>query len=516
MSHLDRLLTELTRSSALPDVPESVEVIQTHASVVFLTPTHVYKLKKPLDLGFLDYSTLDKREHCCREEVRLNRRLAPDVYLGVEPVTEGPSGLQVGGDGPPLEWVVHMRRLDDSHTLRSRLSEGSLPSEVIDAVGARVAQFHASAESGPASFASFDVVAETARDNVRTLRELDTHPELVDRLEQATERELAQHASTIAARAHRAIAIHGDLRLEHVYWRPERAAPDDLVIIDCIEFSDALRFAEPVADIAFLSMDLRAYGAWDLAARLETAWTEASGDVEGAALFPFYVAYRSAVRAKVAALTAAESEVPEPARAAARARLLRHLLLALQTLETHGPTLVAVGGLPGTGKSTVARVAANVLHAEVVRSDVVRKELVGLRPEGSAAAAPDQGLYTPEHTARTYEEVLRRARTALTEGGSVVVDATWSKAALRASLQALAVELGVPFRFLVCELPEHLLKERIASRKGDASDADFGIYLHAKARWEPVADATDVVHIDTSPSADEVGRAVKEALVSRP
>jgi aminoglycoside phosphotransferase family enzyme len=414
---LARLIKALCNPEAYPEPPGGVLVRQTHISVVFLAGRHAYKINKPVDLGFLDFSTLEARHHFCAEEVRLNRRLAPAVYRGVVPVTRGGEGLRFGGEGEAVEWAVQMERLPEEATLLNRLRRRELDASQIDRLAQRIAAFHAVAETSPriTSFTRFDAIAGNCLDN------LDVPPADVDnlvrrpileRLRARTEETLARLRPRIESRAARGIPrdTHGDLRLEHIYLFPEKQPPNGFVIIDGIEFNERFRFADPVADMAFAVMDLKFEGRRDLAATFADAYFRAAGDEEGRELLPLYTAYRSTVRAKVNGIKSAETEIPEGERATARGRARAHWLLALGELEevNRKPCLVLIGGLPGSGKSTLARGLAEHASFHVFRSDVVRKELAagaGVAPESPTPA----NIYTPEWIAKTYAECLRLA-----------------------------------------------------------------------------------------------------------
>jgi hypothetical protein len=317
----------------------SPRVIQTHISVVFLFRDVVYKLKKPVNLGFLDFGTLDRRRHFCEEEVRLNRRLAPAVYLGVVPVTAGATGLRFEGDGDAVEWAVKMARLPEGASLLDRLARGAVTELLVVKLAERVAEFHARAESGQhiAESARFEAVAANARDNF-TQSEAQVGVAIArdefDRLRERTAAELTRLRPLIESRAARGVPrdTHGDLHLDHVYHFPDRGPPDDLIAIDCIEFADRFRHADPVADAAFLAMDFAFRDRPDLAEVFKSNYVRASGDAEGADLFPLYESYRAAVRAKVEGMELGEAEIPQAERDDAKRRAAAHWRLAATAL----------------------------------------------------------------------------------------------------------------------------------------------------------------------------------------
>ena len=496
---LVHLIQTLSKPSAYPHPIHKIEVRQTHISVVFLAGDFAYKIKKPVELGFLDFSTLEKRRHFCNEEVRLNRRLAPSVYLGVVPVARQGSKVVLGGQGEAIEWAVKMERLPDSATLQSWLARGEVNPEIVEALGRKVASFHAQADSGGhvSLFGRFDVVARNARENFEQSVSqvgITVSPTVHERLRALTEEALTGLKPLMERRADRDVPrdTHGDLHLDHVYLFPDRGPPDDLVIIDCIEFNERFRFADPVADMAFLVMDLSFQGRSDLARAFAESYFRASGDAEGRALLPFYTAYRAAVRAKVEGFELAEKEIPATERAAARARARAHWLLALGELETPSrkPCLVLVGGLPGTGKSTLAQALVDKADFCLIRSDVVRKELAGRADSYRESALFGEGLYTPDWNDRTYAECLRRAEALLFEGKRVLIDASFREEKRRRAFLEAAAGFGTPGVFLLCQAEPDTVRARIAGRRNDASDADWSIYQAAAKTWQKPGEHT--------------------------
>jgi len=500
---LPRLIEALTDPAAYPYAVAAVEVRQTHISSVFLAGPYAYKVKKPVALGFLDFTTPEKRFHFCHEEVRLNHRLAPDVYLGVVPIVASPAGVRIEGDGAIVEWAVKMRRLPDEATLLERVRSGEADTNVVETVARRIAAFHREAETNEriASFGRFDAVARNLLDIFEQAmpRVGDTVSRSVfDRTRALTEECLARLRPLIDARAARGMPrdCHGDMHLDHVYCFPQEPPPGDLVIIDCIEFNERFRFIDPVADMAFAVMDLTLNGRRDLARAFANSYFQAVGDEEGRALMPLYMAYRATVRGMVESLLRGEGEVPDSEREAARTRSLAHWLLALTELETPGrrPCLLLITGLPGSGKSTIARQLAQCSQFQVIRSDIVRKELAGVSTFEQSPPEFRDVLYSADLTDLTYAECLRRAQQLLAEGQRVLVDATFREEQQRKRFLNAAVLYGVPAAIVVCTVSPETVRRRLAERMGDASDADWGVYLQVAANWEEPGNEVRRVH----------------------
>lgn len=523
-----RLIEELRDPGAYPHPVQEVEVRQTHISAVFLAGVYVYKVKKPVDLDFLDFTTLDRRRRFCREEVRLNRRLAPDVYLGVVPIRAGEEGgLDVGKDvleddpeSGAVEYAVKMRRLPDDATVEAHLEESEAVGRVLERLGRRIADFHGQAASGPeiARFGRLEVVAGNARENLEQSRphvgetvSEEVHRRLALRLEERLEK----LGSLIEERARRHVPrdTHGDLHLEHVYLLPDRDPPEDLVVIDCIEFNERFRYADPISDMAFLAMDLLFHGRPDLERRFSRAYLQASGDTEGMELLPFYRSYRAAIRGKVDGMVTDEEEVPAEERRRAVRRARGHWLLALSEIEepARRPALVLVGGLPGTGKSTLAGELAERAGFQVVSSDRVRKELAGLDPSQAADADFEKGLYAPEWTRRTYRACLERVREGLFRGRRLLVDASFREEEKRRWFRETAREWGVRHVLLVCRAPAEVVRDHLEGRGPTASDADWKVYRRAAETWEEPETATRRVVAPVS-TAETVEASVREAL----
>jgi aminoglycoside phosphotransferase family enzyme/predicted kinase len=480
--NLDALIDLLSNPAAYPEATAPPRICQTHISVVFLTDRHAYKIKKPVNLGFLDFSTLAKRRHFCEEEVRLNRRLAPDVYLGVVPVTA--AGVEAAGE--PVEWAVKMVRLPEEATLQKRLLRGEVDAAILRRLAERLAAFHREARRGPeiSACGRFDVVAGNARENFgQTQAAIGTtvYPAVYARVQELTDFGLKQNEPLIEARAAAGLPCetHGDLHLDHIYYFPERPPPDDLVIVDCIEFNERFRFADPVCDAAFVAMDLRFHGCRGLGWEFFKEYLQASQDLDSGALFHFYAAYRAVVRAKVEGIKALESEVPPEERDRALTRSRALWLLALTTLDwLDAPALILVAGLPGSGKSTLARHLCENGKRHLIQSDRVRKELAG-NVTGSA-------LYSWEWNERTYSECLRQMEQKMFEGKPVVVDANFREDAQRQRFLASAVRWGVPAILFLCQVGDEVARQRLLNRKGDISDADWAIRQGLADEWEPL------------------------------
>jgi len=524
---LETLITELSQARAYPgsDPGRAIECVQTHISVVFLVGHEVFKIHKPVDFGFLDFTTLEARERDCQAEVEVNRELAPGVYRGVVAIVHTPEGLEVVrdlaelGGRTPIEWAVWMRRLPESATFASLLARGELDGRHLWALAATLAVFyrdgasHAAAHPELCSLGDVETVTRNVRENFEQLAamidqaKLERRPppfdrDLLARISQASEAALTQVRERIHAR-HESGKIrdtHGDLRLDHVYHlrsstEPELRDPEleraaaarDLLIIDRIEFTDRFRWSDPIADIAFLVMDLQARGAWALARLLTDHFIDASEDHEGRELLPFYTGYRAMVRAKVAAMAAAEPELGPIARERARAKAEARARLALVELAPvhERPCLVLIAGLPGSGKSALARALRETGNFAWLRSDELRKRLAGLDPLASGKSEVGQGIYTDEWTERTYAACLSRAADICKAGGRALVDATFIDAERRREFVEAAIDWGVPAHLLITEAPAELIRQRLAARTGDPSDADWTVYQAAAARWAP-------------------------------
>jgi aminoglycoside phosphotransferase family enzyme/predicted kinase len=535
----DGLPDELERPEALPEDPPpaqaDVEHVQTHLSHVFLSPGQVYKLHKAVDLGFVSFATRAERNDDCLRELRLNRRLAEDVYRGVAAVRRdpetgrhrlGPVETEPEALDPAREHCVVMRRLAEEDSALARLERGALGRAELERVAERLAVFHAEAALGAP--APFDAEAWRGRMADPALANYDAmegerhglDPEHLRTGREATEAALDRLAPDFERRrvAGRAVDGHGDLHLQHVFL--EREGPPR--VIDCIAFSEPLRRIDAASDVAFLAMDLGYRGHADLGEHFLAAWTEATGDLDAYSVLDFFVSYRAAVRAKVAALAAADPDIPEAQRGRARESAARHLGYAIASLAPREPgTLVLVGGTVGTGKSTVARALERRAGGVILASDRVRRRLPGM-DEAPRHGAWGEGRYAPEQRQRVYDAMLGAAAPALRAGRTVILDATWSSHERRDRARERARQAGSRCCFVETVCPREVTLARLAERAMRGTDpSEAGPeHLDAMTRsFEPVEEwpAEDHFVVDTSaPDWEAALEPVAEAVRSAP
>lgn len=494
-----RIVEILRDPASYPHPADDLTLHQTHISVVSLAGSWAYKVKKPVDRGFLDFTTLDRRRTYCEREVELNRRLAPDVYRGVVPLTREDGTVRVDGSGEVVEYAVKMKRLPPEATLLARLERGDLTADQVDRVARRIASFHREAEAAPriSRFGRSEVVAHNARENfTQSLPHVErtVSRDVLARTARLTEAELSGRRALIEERARAGVPrdTHGDLHLDHVYLLPDREPPRDIVVVDCIEFSDRLRYADPVADVAFLVMDLAFRGRRSLADRLARVYFREAEDPRGPELLPLYVAYRAHVRGKVGGMTVDDPDVAGEERRDAAREARAHWLLGLGQLAPprRRPALLLVGGLPATGKSTLARALSCEANFRIVATDATRKRLAGLAPDDDAASAFGEGIYGEEWTERTYSTCLEDAGRLLFQGFRVIVDATFHDESRRRRFLEAADDWGVPARFLHCRADTPVVRRRLEQREGDVSDAGFEVYREMADAWDETGPAT--------------------------
>lgn len=462
---------------------------ETHVGVVFLVGDRAYKVKKPVDVGFLDFRTPESRHAACVREVELNRRLAPDVYLGIAEVS--------GVAGAAVEHVVVMRRMPDERRMSTLVHRGELEPAIVDQLARMIAAFHAGARRSPRIDREGTAAAIGARWTA-SFREVEPfHGSVVDadqaaQIERLTLAYLAGRGPLFDSRVAdgRVVDGHGDLLADDIY-----CLPDGPRVLDCLEFDDRLRYVDGLDDIAFLGMDLERLGAPELARSLFDRYAEFAGDSAPASLRHHYIAYRAFVRAKVACVRQRQGDE------SVAPWIRRYLDLTLDHLCAGEIRLWLVGGLPGVGKSTLAGSLADELGAVLLSSDRIRKELAGLVPRDSAAAGYRTGLYTPDSTERTYRELLRRAEAVLVRGDSVVLDASWTSAAYRGAAAEIAHRTHSALIPVHCHAPARVAAARLSARRGDVSDADELVAAAMAVDADPWPDAYRVSTDGTVPDA---------------
>lgn len=484
--------------------------VETHISHVFFAGDLVYKIKKPVRFSFLDYSTPKRRKYFLYEELRLNRRLAPSVYLGVLPISRESHGWQLGSDARPVEYALIMRRLPPRRMLDFLLDHDQVTPQMMWSVAGTLASFHARAATGEEINAAAhpQMIRKLWDDNLADIQPfvgglLDA--EAFEALRDFGGHFVTKNSELLMRRLHegRVREVHGDLHCEHICF-----APEGIQIFDCIEFSPQLRYCDSASEVAFLVMDMEFHGAPSLAREFLGRYQALMDDRELSLLLPFYKAYRALVRGKVAALRS--NGVSAPAS--------RYFDLAYRSVwEEFKPFLVVVTGLTGSGKSTLARELGQRLGLPVISSDATRKALSGsLEPR---LAPYEEGIYSPSMTEKTYAEMAKEAEGLIVKGEGVILDATFSRRVHRESILGLAAKYKIPSAMVQCRSSEEVLRERLRTRAeegGDLSDGRWEIYLQQKAAFQPIEEVPreGYLVLDTEAPSCELARGVERFLLS--
>lgn len=506
-----RVVEALRDPASYPHTVGNVEVHETHGSIVFLAGDFAYKMKKPIELGFFDYATLEKRMHYCREEVRLNRRLAPSVYLGVAEVREqnGDLALDVtgGGAGRVVEPLVRMRRLSEDVMLNRLLERDALAEDQLESLIRLLVRFYRDADRSPEidRFGTIGTIRGNVEENFEQTR--DMGPPFVGsrfaaiRSGQLEFLELRQDVFDQRIAEGWIRDCHGDLRAEHVAFVP------DPVVVDCIEFADRIRYGDVASDLAFLKMDLEFLGHLAMARRLIDGYRVAAGDRSLDSVLDFYVSYRSYVRAKVDAMALGQSPRKESGREELQRRIARHFDMAyFHTLRFHRAQLILIGGLSGTGKTTLAVRLAQRLGAAVVRSDEVRQEVAA---EIEPRPGFGRGRFAPEITDRTYTAMAEKAGALLRAGATVIADATFSKTAQRDDFAGAAHAAGAKMIEFECTAPAEVAALRMERRRIEGQDLSEATPAIQVEQWRNYEPPEVTLRLDTTHSPEDV---VSQAL----
>ena len=482
-----------------PHAVSTIEQRDTHISKVFLTGQYAYKIKKPINLEFLDFTTLEKRLHFCRQEIELNRRLAPDVYLDVVPITFEDGRYHMTGSGSIVEYAVKMRQLPETSTMLQLARQRKLEKSSIDALAGLLAKFYSQASTSESinTVGCRETVSINCEENFRQTEKF--VPEIIDEhvflIIRAATRAFLQRRKALFQRRveHGKIRdCHGDLRTGHIYFT------DGIKIIDCIEFNDRFRYADITSDLAFLAMDLDFERYPQIAQDLMNTYLEYSKDEEMLILLDFYKCYRAYVRAKVNCFHLQEEDLLTNAKSKLMRETEGYLELAYRyAVQFTRPTIWVVCGLPAGGKSTIAEEMARALSVKILQSDRVRKQLFDVPPDEPKDLPFESGIYSKEAGSLTYGKLMLLAQEVVAKGGSVILDATFSHQHQRDEVIRLARDMDANIIFIECVASYEMLKKRLADREKAVciSDARLRHLKQIKAHFEPLGELQNDMHL---------------------
>jgi uncharacterized protein len=479
-------------------VTQPIELIQTHASYVILTGNFAYKLKKPVNFGFLDYSTVEKRQHFCTEEIRLNQRGAKELYLELLPIARQDDNYAFGNTGEVVDYAVKMVQFPQSALLSNMFEAGTISNTEIEEMGRVVAEFHAHAQTSEyiSSFGTTSRIRESIDDNYNQTKKYIGRAQTQAQYTETkayTDRFLSEHAELFQERVSSGFIreCHGDLHLRNICrWH------DKTLLFDCIEFNEPFRFVDTMYDVAFSVMDLEARGSKDLANRFLNTYVEQSGDWAGLQVLPLYLSRQAYVRAKVTSFLLDDAGIADRDKEVAAQTAGAYYHQAWVYTQPRQGKLIIIAGLSGSGKSTLGKHIAQNIGAIQLRSDAVRKHLGGI----ALLDRGDASLYTPEMTARTYDRVLELGSKLATQGFTVILDAKYDRVSLRAAVIDLAQARSIPLQMIHCTAPEQVLRARLQQRRGDIADATVDLLASQQASWEDFTPAERgyLVTVDTT------------------
>jgi uncharacterized protein len=517
-SQLPEIAQALLNPGIYPDQTAAVEIMQTQMSFIFLTGKYVYKLKKPVDLGYLDYTTLEKRHFFCRQEIILNRRLCPEMYLEVVPVTRSRNGFELNGSGEAVDYLVKMLYLPHERMLNNLLERSRATPEMIESVAHKMAEFHKRAETN----ASISEYGRLEAVKINTDENFSQTEKYIDsaitagqyrRIKDYSYGFLQEKSALFSSRAisGKIRDCHGDLHSQHICFT------NGICIFDCIEAVDRFRYCDVASEIAFLAMDLDHYGRADLSRSFSDSYIEKSRDYEIKELLKFYKCYRAYVRGKVNCFKYDDPYIPDEERKQTL-NLIRSYFELADSYAGPKPRLFITVGLVGSGKSTLAQALAKRMGLTMLSSDIIRKQLAGILPTEHRFEDMESGIYSAEFSQKTYQKMYSDAGAILKNGDSVILDATFLKADERTKASTLAQTAGADFFVIECRLDEDNTQKRLTQRlKNTAvSDGRWEIYEPQKRKFEPVTEflPEQIFSIDSSKDlTDQITSIIRQISV---
>ncbi len=499
-------IAKLLNPEAYDHPVNNTKLIETHISWIILTGDFAYKIKKPVDFGFLNFSTLDKRHTFCKQELILNRRLAAQIYLAVVTITGSPDKPRISDCGTVFEYAVKMKQFPQSAQLDNMLAAGKLKLEHMDAIAHMAAYFHQSTDvaNGATEYGNMEMLCQPVEENFKQINahlSTEHYAGNLSLLAQWSRSELAKQQTVFAQRKVDGFIrqCHGDMHLRNLVWLDNKP-----VAFDCIEFNDKLSWIDVISEIAFLIMDLQHRQQHQLANRFLNSYLEVTGDYAGLSVLPFYLCYRALVRAKVNALRVKQKNITENESIQTVTEFESYLGLAASYTKHSTPKLIITRGLSASGKSTISQKLVDATGVLRIRSDVERKRLFDVPLSTSAENNIDSGIYATQASIQTYEKLLELASNIITAGYSVIVDAAFLKCEQRQPFQQLANRLGVSYIILEITAPAEILRQRIKKRKNDVSDADLTILEHQLTNWRVLQkdEINSAVSVNTADALD--------------